>query len=66
MKIVGYADRWSIQPGETLQVMVSAESPRYHARLVRLIHGKVAVSSHVTRSAKRGSGTGISISGLRV
>ncbi|MFF7321184.1 2-keto-4-pentenoate hydratase [Streptomyces albogriseolus] len=34
--------------------------------LVRLVHGKVAVSSHVTRSAKRGSGTGISISGLRV
>jgi N,N-dimethylformamidase len=39
MKIAGYADRWSIQPGETLQVMVSAEAPRYRARLVHLIHG---------------------------
>lgn len=39
MKIVGYADRWSAQPGQSLRVMVSADVPRYHARLVRLIHG---------------------------
>jgi N,N-dimethylformamidase len=39
MPIVGYGDRWSIQPGETLRFMVSAESPRYQARVVRLIHG---------------------------
>ena len=39
MPIVGYGDRWSVQPGETLHFMVSAEAPRYQARVVRLIHG---------------------------
>ena len=39
MPIVGYGDRWSVQPGETLRFMVSAEAPRYQARVVRLIHG---------------------------
>ncbi len=39
MPIVGYSDRWSVQPGETIQFMVSAEVPRYDARIVRLIHG---------------------------
>ena len=41
MPLVGYGDRWSVQPGETIQFMVSAEIPRYHARIVRLIHGDV-------------------------
>lgn len=39
MQIVGYADRWSVQPGQSLEGKVSADVPRYHARLVRLIHG---------------------------
>ena len=39
MPIVGYGDRWSVQPGETIRFMVSAEVPRYQARVVRLIHG---------------------------
>jgi N,N-dimethylformamidase len=39
MPIVGYADRWSVQPGESLRVMVSTAEPRYHSRVVRLIHG---------------------------
>jgi N,N-dimethylformamidase len=41
MDLVGYGDRWSVQPGETIRFMVSAAVPRYHARLVRLIHGDV-------------------------
>ena len=37
--IVGYADRLSVQPGETIRFMVSSEEPRYQADIVRLIHG---------------------------
>ena len=37
--IVGYADRLSVQPGETMQFMVSSQLPRYQADIVRLIHG---------------------------
>src|ERR1041385_5388299 len=37
--LLGYADRLSVGPGETIQFMVSAEVPRYRARLVRLIQG---------------------------
>jgi N,N-dimethylformamidase len=39
MPIIGYGDRWSAQPGETIRFMVSAAVPRYHARVVLLIHG---------------------------
>ena len=39
MEVVGYTDRWSVQPGQMLRFMVSCEQPRYHARLLRLIHG---------------------------
>jgi N,N-dimethylformamidase len=39
MPIIAYGDRWSAQPGETIRFMVSAATPRYHARVVRLIHG---------------------------
>ena len=39
MKIVGYTDRLSVAPGETLSVMVSCQEPRYRASLVRLRHG---------------------------
>ncbi len=37
--IVGYADRLSVQPGETIRFMVSSEEPEYRADVVRLIHG---------------------------
>jgi N,N-dimethylformamidase len=37
--LLGYADRFSAAPGETIQFMVSAEVPRYRASLVRLIQG---------------------------
>lgn len=39
MLVVGYGDRWSVQPGETIRFMVSAEVSHYDARVVRLIHG---------------------------
>jgi N,N-dimethylformamidase len=41
LAIVGYADQWSVRPGDTIRVMVSCESraPRYRAQLVRLICG---------------------------
>src|SRR5205807_3770705 len=39
MLITGYADRLSLQPGETIRFMVSAELPTYRADIVRLIHG---------------------------
>jgi N,N-dimethylformamidase len=39
MKIVGYGDRWSVQPGETIRFMVSTAEPQFVARVVRLIHG---------------------------
>ena len=38
LPIVGYADRLSVQPGETIRFMVSSELPRYRADIVRLIH----------------------------
>ena len=39
MQVVGYADRLSVQPGETIKFMVSSELPTYRADIVRLIHG---------------------------
>ena len=39
MRIVAYTDRLSVQPGETINFMVSCELPRYRADVVRLIHG---------------------------
>ena len=38
-KIVGYADRFSVQPGETVRFMVSCELATYRADIVRLVHG---------------------------
>ena len=52
MPIVGYGDRWSVQPGETLRFMVSAEAPRYQARVVRLIHGDTNPAGPASRSAR--------------
>ena len=37
--VVGYADRLSVRPGETIRFMVSSRFPQYRADLVRLIHG---------------------------
>lgn len=39
MDVVGYADRFSVQPGETIEFMVSSHSLRYQARVVQLFHG---------------------------
>jgi N,N-dimethylformamidase len=39
MEIVGYTDRLSVAPGETVRFMVSTESDEYSANIVRLIHG---------------------------
>lgn len=39
MKVVGYADRWSVQQGQVIKFMVSCELPQYSADIVRLIHG---------------------------
>ena len=37
--LLGYADRFSAQPGETIRFMVSCEATAFSARLFRLIHG---------------------------
>src|SRR5262245_46865306 len=39
MRLVGYSDRLSVAPGETISFMVSSEHPTYRADVVRLIHG---------------------------
>ncbi|WP_433377748.1 N,N-dimethylformamidase beta subunit family domain-containing protein [Streptosporangium sp. CA-115845] len=38
-RLMGYADRWSVAPGEALTFMVSAEPERYTAEIVRLTRG---------------------------
>ncbi len=38
MDIVGYSDRFGVQPGESVSFMVSSRSPTYHAEIVRLRH----------------------------
>ena len=39
MRLLGYSDRLSAAPGDTIRFMVSCEHPSYRAALVRLIHG---------------------------
>ena len=39
MKVVGYADKLSVEPGAAITFMVSSEPGRFSARLIRLIHG---------------------------
>ena len=39
MRVTGYADRLSVQPGDTIRFMVSSELPTYRVDLVRLVHG---------------------------
>ena len=37
--LLGYSDRLSVAPGETIRFMVSSDHARYRSQLVRLIHG---------------------------
>ena len=39
LRLIGYADRLSVQPGEVIRFMVRSELPEYRADIVRLIHG---------------------------
>jgi len=39
LDIVGYADRFSVHPGEKIRFMVSSQHDTYKAGVVRLIHG---------------------------
>jgi N,N-dimethylformamidase len=39
MRLVGYANTWSVPPGGTISFMVSSEVGSYEAEVVRLIHG---------------------------
>ncbi|MDA1189219.1 MAG: LamG domain-containing protein, partial [Chloroflexi bacterium] len=39
MQVVGYSDRLSVRPGETIRFMVSCLNDSYRADIVRLIHG---------------------------
>ena len=39
MNLVGYTDRLTAAPGDTVRFMVSSRHPRFRADLVRLIHG---------------------------
>ncbi|GAA3967276.1 large subunit of N,N-dimethylformamidase [Actinomadura viridis] len=38
-RLLGYADRWSVAPGEAITFMVGSESERYTAEIVRLTRG---------------------------
>ena len=50
MKIVGYADRLSVQPGQSIRFMVSSELPAYRTEIVRLIHGYDNNFSRITEN----------------
>ena len=39
MRLVGYSDRLSVAPGESIQFMVSSEHAAFDAEIVHLIHG---------------------------
>lgn len=39
LRLLGYSDRLSVAPGDTIRFMVSCDHPEYESRLVRLIHG---------------------------
>src|SRR5262245_29232261 len=38
-ELIGYSDKWSVYPGESVRFMVSTDFPTYEAAIVRLIHG---------------------------
>lgn len=39
LRLLGYSDRLTVAPGETIRFMVSSDHPAYESGLVRLIHG---------------------------
>ena len=39
MYLTGYADKFSVKPGETIKFYVSSKNSKYSAELVRVIHG---------------------------
>ena len=39
MQVVGYSDQISLQPGDTVNIMVSCKQDNYHADFVRLMNG---------------------------
>jgi len=39
VELTGYADRWSVAPGETVKFMVSTDDPQYRATILQLFHG---------------------------
>lgn len=39
MRLVGYSDKLSVEPGGMITFMVSSEPSKFSARLVRLVHG---------------------------
>jgi N,N-dimethylformamidase len=39
MKVIGYSDELSVFPGDKVNFYVSADADRYHADVVKLIHG---------------------------
>jgi N,N-dimethylformamidase len=41
MDIVGYADHLTIQPGETIKFMVSSQSAKYRADIVRIVQADI-------------------------
>ena len=41
MPIVGYTDRLTVEPGQTVDFKISCDAPTFTASLVRLIHGDV-------------------------
>ena len=38
-ELIGYADRLSVAPGQTIRFHVSTDGPDYHLRIVRMLHG---------------------------
>lgn len=39
VELIGYTDKLSVSPGDSIQFMVSTDLPSYDSNLVRLIHG---------------------------
>jgi N,N-dimethylformamidase len=39
MKVIGYSEQLSARPGDQVDFLVSCETQRYHADIVKLIHG---------------------------
>jgi len=39
MKVIGYSRELSVFPGDQVNFLVSCDTERYHADIVKLIHG---------------------------